>query len=127
MPMISDRQRRAIAINGDSIACRLTDNRAPSFGAQQMVSEQPDAMTEQHRLVGPASGEPLPDGRVGVRVRIPLSGCPSRRWIIRRYGSSRAALTAGLGPDASYAIAASRACTRATTGRTCRLDHDRVD
>src|SRR3954451_22183405 len=34
--------------------------------------EQPEAMTEQHRIVGPASGEPLPDGRVGVRVRIPL-------------------------------------------------------
>src|SRR3954470_3225948 len=42
--------------------------------------EQPDAMREQHRIVGPASGEPLPGGRVGVRVRIPLSGCPSRRW-----------------------------------------------
>jgi hypothetical protein len=37
-------------------------------------------MTEQHRIVGVASGEPLPDGRVGVRVRIPLSGCPSPRW-----------------------------------------------
>jgi hypothetical protein len=37
-------------------------------------------MTEHHRLVGPARGEPLPDGRVGVRVRIPLSGCPSARW-----------------------------------------------
>jgi ribosomal protein S27AE len=42
--------------------------------------QQPDAMTEQHRIVGPASGEPLSDDRVGVRVRIPLSGCPSRRW-----------------------------------------------
>jgi hypothetical protein len=42
--------------------------------------EPPDAMSEQHRIVGPASGEPLPGGRVGVRVRIPLSGCPSRRW-----------------------------------------------
>ena len=37
-------------------------------------------MTERHRIVGSASGEPLPDGRVGVRVRIPLSGCPSARW-----------------------------------------------
>jgi hypothetical protein len=37
-------------------------------------------MTKQHRIVGPARGEPLPDGRVGVRVRIPLSGCPSARW-----------------------------------------------
>jgi hypothetical protein len=37
-------------------------------------------MTERHRIVGPATGEPLPDGRVGVRVRVPLSGCPSARW-----------------------------------------------
>src|SRR3954447_13306441 len=37
-------------------------------------------MTEAHRIAGPARGEPLPDGRVGVRVRIPLSGCPSVRW-----------------------------------------------
>src|SRR4051794_31158550 len=37
-------------------------------------------MTEHHRIVGSASGEPLPHGRVGVRVRIPLSGCPSDRW-----------------------------------------------
>jgi hypothetical protein len=37
-------------------------------------------MTERHQIVGSASGEPLPDGRVGVRVRIPLSGCPSPRW-----------------------------------------------
>jgi hypothetical protein len=37
-------------------------------------------MSEHHRIVGEARGEPLPAGRVGVRVRIPLSGCPSRRW-----------------------------------------------
>lgn len=37
-------------------------------------------MSEHHRIVGPAHGEPLPEGRVGVRVRIPLSGCPSSRW-----------------------------------------------
>jgi hypothetical protein len=37
-------------------------------------------MTEHHRIVGPARGEPLPDGLIGVRVRIPLSGCPSPRW-----------------------------------------------
>jgi hypothetical protein len=37
-------------------------------------------MTEHHRIMGAARGEPLPDGRVGVRVRIPLSGCPSPRW-----------------------------------------------
>src|SRR3954453_2225211 len=40
----------------------------------------PDGMTEQHRIVGPASGEPLSDRAVGIRVRIPLSGCPSERW-----------------------------------------------
>src|SRR4051795_10225784 len=37
-------------------------------------------MSEQYRIVGEGRGEPLPAGRVGVRVRIPLSGCPSRRW-----------------------------------------------
>lgn len=37
-------------------------------------------MAEQHRITGEARGEPLPAGRVGVRVRIPLSGCPSARW-----------------------------------------------
>jgi hypothetical protein len=37
-------------------------------------------MAEQHTIVGPASGEPLPVGHVGVRLRIPLSGAPSRRW-----------------------------------------------
>jgi hypothetical protein len=37
-------------------------------------------MAEQHRIVGEPHGEPLPEGRVGVRVRLPLSGCPSSRW-----------------------------------------------
>jgi hypothetical protein len=37
-------------------------------------------MLEQHKIVGEARGEPLPEGRVGVRVRIPLSGSPSRQW-----------------------------------------------
>jgi hypothetical protein len=37
-------------------------------------------MSEHHRIVGEARGEPLPAGRVGIRVRIPLSGCPSARW-----------------------------------------------
>jgi hypothetical protein len=37
-------------------------------------------MPEHHRIVGKSHGEPLPEGRVGVRVRVPLSGCPSRRW-----------------------------------------------
>jgi hypothetical protein len=37
-------------------------------------------MSEQHRIVGEPHAEPLPEGRVGVRVRIALSGSPSRRW-----------------------------------------------
>ena len=37
-------------------------------------------MPEHYRIVGASHGEPLPVGRVGVRVRVPLSGCPSRRW-----------------------------------------------
>jgi len=36
-------------------------------------------MFEDHRIVQ-VRGEPLPAGRVGVRVRARLSGCPSRRW-----------------------------------------------
>lgn len=37
-------------------------------------------MSEDYRIVSRARGEPLPAGRVGVRVRVRLSGCPSRRW-----------------------------------------------
>ena len=37
-------------------------------------------MAEEHSIVGPARGEPLPVGQVGVRLRIPLSGAPSPRW-----------------------------------------------
>lgn len=37
-------------------------------------------MPEHHGIVGGSHGEPLPEGRVGVRVRVPLSGCPSARW-----------------------------------------------
>jgi hypothetical protein len=37
-------------------------------------------MSEHHGIVGASHGEPLPEGRVGVRVRVPLSGCPSARW-----------------------------------------------
>jgi hypothetical protein len=37
-------------------------------------------MAEIHHVAGPPRGEPLPAGRVGVRVRIPLSGTPSPRW-----------------------------------------------
>jgi hypothetical protein len=35
---------------------------------------------EEHHIVGLARGEPLPEGRVGVRMRFPLSGSPSPRW-----------------------------------------------
>ncbi len=37
-------------------------------------------MTEDHQIVGESHGEPLPAGRVGVRVQLQLSGCPSGRW-----------------------------------------------
>jgi hypothetical protein len=37
-------------------------------------------MLEHHQIVSDASGEPQVTGSVGVRVRIRLSGCPSRRW-----------------------------------------------
>jgi hypothetical protein len=37
-------------------------------------------MSEDHQIVGESRGEPLPAGRVGVRVRLKLSGCPSGRW-----------------------------------------------
>ena len=37
-------------------------------------------MAERHSIVGEARGEPLPSGRVGVRLHVPLSGSPSGRW-----------------------------------------------
>lgn len=37
-------------------------------------------MSEEHQIVGLACGEPLPEGRVGVCLRFPLSGAPSARW-----------------------------------------------
>lgn len=37
-------------------------------------------MAETHHIVGPPRGEPLPAGRVGARVRVPLSGTPSSQW-----------------------------------------------
>ena len=37
-------------------------------------------MAEKHNIVGAATGEPLPAGRIGVRLRFPLSGNPSGRW-----------------------------------------------
>jgi hypothetical protein len=38
-------------------------------------------MTETHQISGAPRGEPLAAGRVGARVRVPLSGgAPSPRW-----------------------------------------------
>ena len=37
-------------------------------------------MSEGYQIVSRARGEPLPEGYTGVRVRVQLSGCPSRRW-----------------------------------------------
>ena len=37
-------------------------------------------MSEHHEIIGQARGEPRAVGDVGVRVHVPLSGCPSRRW-----------------------------------------------
>ena len=37
-------------------------------------------MPEDYQIVSQACGEPLPEGCTGVRVRVQLSGCPSRRW-----------------------------------------------
>ena len=37
-------------------------------------------MAEHHEIVASAKGEALPAGRVGVRLRFPLSGTPSGRW-----------------------------------------------
>src|SRR5512132_964217 len=37
-------------------------------------------MSERHTIVSEARGEPLPTGRVGVRLCVPLSGSPSGRW-----------------------------------------------
>ena len=37
-------------------------------------------MSERYAIVAEPRGEPLSAGRVGVRVRVPLSGSPSARW-----------------------------------------------
>ena len=37
-------------------------------------------MSEHYEIIGQARGEPRAAGCVGVRVRVDLSGCPSRRW-----------------------------------------------
>ena len=37
-------------------------------------------MSEDYQIASRARGEPLPEGCTGVRVRVQLSGCPSRGW-----------------------------------------------
>ena len=37
-------------------------------------------MAERHTIVSEARAEPLPTGRVGARLYVPLSGSPSGRW-----------------------------------------------
>ena len=37
-------------------------------------------MSEHHEIITQARGEPRPAGCVGIRVRVRLSGFPSRRW-----------------------------------------------
>ena len=37
-------------------------------------------MPETHQIAGAPRGEPLAAGRVGARVRVPLTGAPSPRW-----------------------------------------------
>jgi len=37
-------------------------------------------MSESHQLNGEVHGEPLPSGRVGARVIVPLTGTPGPKW-----------------------------------------------
>lgn len=37
-------------------------------------------MTETHHMIGDVCGEPLAQGRVGARVRVPLTGTPGPHW-----------------------------------------------
>jgi hypothetical protein len=54
-------------------------------------------MGEHHHITAPASGEPLTKGRVGARVRVPLSGTPSAAWSRLMTGHLTATLV-GHGP-----------------------------
>ena len=47
---------------------------------ESRLGSRKQSMSEDHQIVGESRGEPLPAGRVGVRVRLKLSGCPSPRW-----------------------------------------------
>jgi hypothetical protein len=57
-----------------------TSARANRSSSKTHADSRRTRMSEQYCIIGEPCGEPLPPGRVGVRVRIPLSGCPSRRW-----------------------------------------------
>jgi hypothetical protein len=37
-------------------------------------------MSERHSIIGKVRGDPLPAGRVGIRLHVRLSGSPSGRW-----------------------------------------------
>ena len=37
-------------------------------------------MAEHHDIAGSPRGEPLRQGRRGIRVRVPLTGAPTERW-----------------------------------------------
>ncbi len=50
-------------------------------------------MSEQHHIVGAAQGAPLPEGAVGARVLVPLSGAPSPHWSTVLAGKLVTALT----------------------------------
>jgi hypothetical protein len=69
-----------------SPASGLLLKRGAAGSGSQTASEKPTdrekerAMSEDHRIVSQAGAEPLPKGCVGVRVRMQLSGRPSRRW-----------------------------------------------
>ena len=54
-------------------------------------------MPERHYIAGPARGEPLPVGRVGARIRVPLSGAPTTTWSRLMCGHLTATLV-GHGP-----------------------------
>jgi hypothetical protein len=37
-------------------------------------------MSEHHTITGAPRGEPRPEGHVGARIHVPLTGTPSPRW-----------------------------------------------
>ena len=53
---------------------------AVTWGTNEGGSLEEIDMTERHTIISEARGEPLPTGRVGARLYVPLSGSPSGRW-----------------------------------------------